>query len=196
MKKEKSTQDKLPHTTRTFEKYKPLHIVLKTTLKISLQEKDAFLQIKKLILEIEKRYFVNVFQYYINNNHAHLFVLAPSICYLKSKLALFINQRLKRRGVFWDDRFFSSVKKSAREIIRTIHYISNQVKNMNPFGNIYSSLNEHTSYPYNIPKIILNSIGTGNSQEKLKKVITKGTLPYNTYKHIVDKNKYMQLSLF
>ncbi|MBF0301395.1 MAG: transposase, partial [Oligoflexia bacterium] len=147
MKKKKSKQNRLPHVSRKFIKNKPTHVVVKTAINISLQEKNNISQIKKMISKVEKRYFVDVFQFHISKNHIHFFIIAPtknhlsqSMCYLKSKLAIFFNKKLKRSGTFWVDRFFSSVKASAKEVVRTIHYIAGRIKNISPFDNIYSSL--------------------------------------------------------
>ncbi|MBF0362246.1 MAG: transposase, partial [Oligoflexia bacterium] len=78
MKKKKIKQNKLAHTIRKFVKHKPLHVIVKTLINISLQEKSSLAQIKTLISEVEKRYYVNIFQYHITKNHIHFFILAPT----------------------------------------------------------------------------------------------------------------------
>ncbi|MBF0316117.1 MAG: transposase [Oligoflexia bacterium] len=185
--KTKKREKKLPHTKRILSSKKPIHIVLKSNLPLSIQGHHALLYVRQLLREIESRYGVVVFQYSLERNHLHLFLLTGAACrlsdgmqYLGSKLARYFNKRFSRKGSFWHDRFFSSIKQSAREIIRAIHYIANQCSWKIPFENTMSSLGQEESCPWGIPPLIISLIGTGTSVPKLRKVILKGTLPYQS----------------
>ncbi|MBF0316118.1 MAG: transposase [Oligoflexia bacterium] len=185
--KTKKYEQKLPHKKRILSSKKPLHIVLKSNLSLSIQGHHALLYVRKLLKEIESRYGVIVFQYSLERNHLHLFLLTGAACrlsdgmqYLASKLARYFNKRFSRKGSFWHDRFFSSIKHSAREIIRAIHYIANQCSWEIPFENTMSSLGKEESYPWGIPPLIISLIGAGPSVSKLREVILNGTLPYQS----------------
>jgi REP element-mobilizing transposase RayT len=163
MKMNKKTK-KIPHKRRIISWKDPLHVVLKTHLRVSLEGYHTFLFLQNLIREIEKRYLVYIFQFSIQKSHIHLFLIGritsnipEGMKFLASKLARYFNKLFGRKGTFWMDRYFSSGKKTAKEIIRAIHYLANQNKYKSPFENISSSIAQERAYPWGIPPVI-----TGN----------------------------------
>lgn len=199
----KSTLQKNLHRPRELSSKHPIHIVQKTNVNISFQEHKSLKFFREKFKEIAKRYGVVVFEYSIQKNHIHLFILSGSVAlishamaFLNSKVALYFNRRLGRTGKFWSERYFSSVKKSGREIINTIKYIANQLKHRGPFDNIYNSLTQSSEYPWGIHKIILNRIGVGKSPFKLREVIESGKVPYRGNSRQRECTGDKQLSLF
>ncbi len=195
-------KNKISHTKRDIVVTKPIHCVLKTMINISLQEPNSQKLIKKLLQKIECRYHVKVLQYFIQKSHLHLLIQTPteknlslSMCYLASLIARYFNKKLKRKGSFWKDRYFSSVKRSAAEIQRTISYIAGQMKNLSPFDNPFSSLCG-LKWPFNFPQYLLNMIGVGKSPHKFIQLITYGQIPYFRRKSTKKREKYQQVTLF
>jgi REP element-mobilizing transposase RayT len=155
--------------------------------------------IKILIKDVRERYGVDIFTYSICYNHLHFYLRichrtdgSRAMQYILSKVALFINRILERRGTYWEDRYFSSPKKTAAEIRRTLHYILNQAKNCSPFKYRCHSIYEHPHYPFGIPKEVLNLMGSGNSEEKLRLIIEKNEMPYPKSMKVRPKSEYMQ----
>ncbi len=98
---------KLPHSRRDIDPTKPIHCILKTILKISFHEKNAYHYIISLIKKVEAKYYVNIFQYFISRNHLHFFILTPNkemisnaLRYIGSMLARYFNKKLRRKGHF------------------------------------------------------------------------------------------------
>jgi len=181
MKKKK----KLPHSRRDINSQKPIHCILKTMVKISFHEKNAYHYIISLIKKVEAKYYVNIFQYHINGNHLHFFIITPNkemisnaLRYIGSMLARYFNKKLRRKGAFFEDRYFSSVKRSAREIRNTVYYIANQYKKLSPFKSFFSSISKYRDAPFSIPQYVLNLMGVGRSAHKLIDIITKNICPY------------------
>ncbi|MBF0207433.1 MAG: transposase [Oligoflexia bacterium] len=184
-----SKTQKMSHKIRILSSKRPVHIVVKTLLQVSLQGFNSIRLLKHLVEEVFRRYGVCVFQYYIQNSHIHLFVnagradqISCAMMYLNSKLALYFNKLFSRKGPFWSDRYFSSIKKTAKEIIRAIHYIACQCKFRSPFEDVFSSVGQAPCYPWGIPELILGQIGVGNSNSclKLVQVIESAILPYES----------------
>ena len=112
--RKKSTRIK--HIKREFSGSHPIHCILKTAINISFQEYKSIRIIRGLFSEMERRYTINIFQYFVNKNHIHLFLYSPwkeslskAMQFLSSKLALYFNKQLRRRGKFWFDRYFGAV---------------------------------------------------------------------------------------
>ncbi|MBF0313140.1 MAG: transposase [Oligoflexia bacterium] len=177
------------HKRRELSSKNPMHVVLKTNLKISMQGYHSLRYLRTLIDEVEKRYSVFIFEFSLEKNHLHLFLLV-SVCgrlshamqFLASKLALYFNKCFGRKGSFWGQRFFSAIKTSAREIIRTICYVANQCGYKSPFENTMNSITQAEKYPWGIPPAIASRIGVGNSIHRLREVIESATLPYKRVK--------------
>ena len=188
----------IKHTKRKILRETPIHCVLKTEIKYSLQNSDTLNLLKKLIEIIEKRYYVTVAQYFVQKTHIHLLIITPleknlslALGYIASMLARNFNKRFNRKGRYWADRFYSSVKTTAQQIRRAIHYIAMQIKGINPFQCRFSSLSDDRA----IPKVVLNKIGVGKSVKKFEDVVFYGKAPY----HYIRKTKVMnelQLSFF
>ena len=126
---------KIKHQIRSLSNVSPIHIIFKTNVSFSLQSKIICSYVKDLIKEIERRYLVQTIAFYISKNHIHLVIRSGSLDnihrsmqYLASKIALKINTLLGRKGKFWLDRYFSLVKRSAREIRTVLHYLATQDK--------------------------------------------------------------------
>jgi REP element-mobilizing transposase RayT len=178
---------KIKHTKRNLSREYPIHIILKTDLPISLQERESLGKIKSLITLVQKKYYINVFEYFVSKSHVHIFAftrlpqnLSLAIQYLASQTARWFNKRLRRKKAFWSDRYFSSVKRTAAEIRRTVFYIANQIRNADPFKIIYSSLSEKKMHPFGFPPGLLRLVGIGTGdKEKLRKLIMeKGYVPH------------------
>ena len=132
----------IKHIRRNVLKETPIHCILKTDIAYSLQSTESLKLFKKLVGIVEKKYCVTVAQYFIHKSHIHLLVITPvekhlslAIGYIASMMARNFNKKFKRKGRYWADRFYSSVKITAKEIRRAIFYIANQVKSINPYIN-------------------------------------------------------------
>ncbi|MBF0208525.1 MAG: transposase [Oligoflexia bacterium] len=179
---------KLPHKIRILSSKKPVHIVITSKLKISLQGQQSIRMLQVLIRDVFNRYGVDIFQFYIQKTHIHFFVttvradlISTAMMYLNSKLALFFNKLFSRKGTFWSDRYFSSIKKSAAEIIRTIHYIATQCKFRSPFDDVNGSIGLSENYPWGIPGMVLSMVGVGKTtrpEVKLLDIIESAIFPY------------------
>lgn len=187
----------IKHTKRKVLKETPIHCVLKTDILYSLQATDSLNLLKYLIEKVESKYHVTIAQYFVHKTHIHLLIITPleqnlslAMGYISSMMARRFNKKLKRKGRYWADRFYSNVKTSAQQIRRAIHYIATQVKGINPLSSRFSSLGTGRE----IPKVLLNKIGVGRSVKKLEDVILYGKAPYHIYKKKVMSE--LQLSLW
>ncbi|MBL6989166.1 MAG: transposase [Bacteriovoracaceae bacterium] len=188
----------LKHTKRNILKETPIHCILKTDIGFSLQGAKCLSLFNKLARIVEQKYCVTVVQYFVHKSHIHLLIITPvekhlslAVGYIASMMARDFNKRFKRKGRYWADRFYSSVKVTAKEIRRTIHYVANQIKGVNPFRCRFCSLGDNKA----IPQIVLNRIGVGKSLKKLEDVIFHSKAPYQ-YRTKVSKTKDVQLVLF
>ncbi|MBL6989853.1 MAG: transposase [Bacteriovoracaceae bacterium] len=191
----------IKHVRRNVLKETPIHCILKTDIEFSLQSSHCLKLFKKLVGVVERKYCVTVAQYFVHKSHIHILIITPveknlslAMGYISSMMARDFNKRFKRKGRYWADRFYSSVKISAKEIRRAIYYIANQIKYINPFRCRFCSLGDGKA----IPRIVLNRIGVGTSSKKLEDVVLFGKAPYKYNKYRTKKliNKDIQLSFF
>ena len=192
----------VPHKIRDISDRHPIHCDVRTKIRYSLQTPKVMSFIKNLIQEVRELYGVDIFTYSIQYNHLHFYLrichrsdCGKAMQYILSKVALFVNRILARRGKFWEDRYFSSLKKTAAEIRRALYYILNQAKNCSPFTYPCSSVFQTPQYPYGIPKEVLNMMGAGSSEEKLRLIIEKNKAPYEAIRKVRIKKEYIQPSL-
>lgn len=185
-------KEKVKHIPRDISIHSPIHVISRTHIKASLQEYKTILYIREVIKKASKKYCVNIFQHYVSATHIHFFLytghrenLGKAMQYINARIATHMNVRLGRKHrPFWADRFYSSVKRSAREIRNTIYYVARQ----EPWLDIFKAAQSSLAWTidkmcFGFPKALLNAIGTGCDPSKLKKVILeKGYAPYGVAK--------------
>ncbi len=82
------------------------------------------------LFEARKRYSLSVLDYIVTSNHVHLLVRdtkAPSIArsmqLIAGRVAQEYNNRKRRRGAFWEDRYFATAIATDRHLVRCLTYI-------------------------------------------------------------------------
>ena len=83
------------------------------------------------LFEAKKRYGLKVLNYIVTSNHIHLLVLdgdrrhiiPNSIRLMAGKTAQEYNQRKKRKGAFWEDRYHATAIECDTHLIRCLIYI-------------------------------------------------------------------------
>jgi putative transposase len=77
-----------------------------------------------------KRYGLVVLNYIVTSNHVHLLVqdaapgsIARAMQLVAGRTAQEYNQRKKRKGSFWEDRYFATVVATDRHLLRCLVYI-------------------------------------------------------------------------
>jgi putative transposase len=86
---------------------------------------------KKWLFEAKKRYGLQILNYTITSNHIHLLVFSDestevipqSIQLVAGRTAQEYNQRKKRRGAFWEDRYHATVVDIDTYLLRCMLYI-------------------------------------------------------------------------
>lgn len=89
-------------------------------------------EIRKLILENQKKFNVKVIAYCIMNNHLHLLLnfknpenLSGYMHKVNTSYAIYYNKNHKRTGYVYKDRFYSQIIKNKGHLINAIIYIHN-----------------------------------------------------------------------
>ncbi|MDX1708445.1 MAG: transposase [Desulfobacterales bacterium] len=83
------------------------------------------------LFEAKKRYGLNVLNYIVTSNHIHLLVaddgasgaIPRSIQLLAGRTGQEYNQRKKRKGAFWQDRYHATAVQSDAHLIKCMNYI-------------------------------------------------------------------------
>jgi putative transposase len=83
------------------------------------------------LFEAGKRYGVSILNYIVTSNHVHLLVsgdgdrdaIPKSIQLLAGKTGQEYNQRKKRKGAFWEDRYHATAVERAVHLARCMIYI-------------------------------------------------------------------------
>ena len=82
------------------------------------------------LFEAKKRYDLSVLNYVVTSNHIHLLVvdtregvIAKSIQLIAGRTAQEYNQRKKRKGAFWEDRYHAVAVETEEHLIRCLVYI-------------------------------------------------------------------------
>lgn len=83
------------------------------------------------LFEAKKRYGLKVLNYALTSNHIHLLlqdgsrrtVISTSMDLIAGRTAQEYNQRKKRRGAYWEDRYHATAIESGSHLIRCMVYI-------------------------------------------------------------------------
>jgi len=82
------------------------------------------------LFEAKKRYGLCVLNYVVTSNHIHLLVkntgknvIPDSMQLMASRTAQLYNQRKKRKGAFWEDRYHATVIESDHHLFQCLVYI-------------------------------------------------------------------------
>ena len=82
------------------------------------------------LFEAKKRYGLCVLNYIVTSNHVHLLVkdkghgeISASMQLVAGRTAQQYNQRKKRRGAFWEDRFHATAVATDEHLLRCMSYI-------------------------------------------------------------------------
>lgn len=82
------------------------------------------------LFEAKKRYGLCVLNYIVTSNHIHLLVLdtdevviAQSMQLIAGRTAQEYNQRKRRKGAFWEDRYHATVVQTGESLARCVAYI-------------------------------------------------------------------------
>lgn len=82
------------------------------------------------LYEAKKRYGLIVLNYAVTSNHVHLLVIDPgghtisrSMQLIAGRLGQEYNQRKKRRGAFWEDRYHATAIQTGRHLVSCMVYI-------------------------------------------------------------------------
>lgn len=88
--------------------------------------------IRKLILENQESFEINIIAYCIMNNHVHLLLkfkkpenLSKYMHKVNTSYAIYYNKNHKRAGYVYKDRFYSQIIKDKTHLINAIIYIHN-----------------------------------------------------------------------
>jgi REP element-mobilizing transposase RayT len=84
------------------------------------------------LFEAKKRYGLCILNYIITSNHIHLLVsdkghahdcIPESIQLIAGRIGQEYNQRKKRKGAFWEDRYHATAVQNNKHLIQCINYI-------------------------------------------------------------------------
>jgi len=84
------------------------------------------------LFEAKKRYGLCILNYIITSNHIHLLVsdkgrahdcIPGSIQLIAGRIGQEYNQRKKRKGAFWEDRYHATAVQNNKHLIQCINYI-------------------------------------------------------------------------
>ena len=83
------------------------------------------------LLEAKRRYGLVILNYMVTSNHIHLLVvddgdrdvISRSIQLVAGRMAREYNQRKKRKGAFWEDRYHATAVESGEHLLQCIVYI-------------------------------------------------------------------------
>ena len=82
------------------------------------------------LFEAKKRFGLRILNYAVTSNHIHLLVIDSgrevipmSIQLIAGRTAQEYNQRKKRKGAFWEDRYHATAIESGKHLMRCMIYI-------------------------------------------------------------------------
>ncbi len=83
------------------------------------------------LLEAKKRYGVSILNYSVTSNHIHLIVrdhkgeeaIARSVQLIAGRTGQEFNQRKKRKGAFWEDRYHATAVEGDSHLVRCMVYV-------------------------------------------------------------------------
>lgn len=85
----------------------------------------------KWLFEAKKRYGLSILNYMATSNHIHLLIrdkgsrdtIAKSIQLIAARTGQEFNQRKKRKGAFWEDRYHATAVESDKHLVQCLVYI-------------------------------------------------------------------------
>ena len=83
------------------------------------------------LLEAKKRYGISILNYSVTSNHIHLIVrdpkgeeaIARSVQLIAGRTGQEFNQRKKRKGAFWEDRYHATAVEGDSHLVRCMVYV-------------------------------------------------------------------------
>jgi putative transposase len=92
------------------------------------RDRDRWLQ---LLFAAKKRYGVSIFNYMVTSNHIHLVVadngsseaIPKTMQYVAGRTGQEYNQRKKRKGAFWQDRYHATAIESGEHLWQCLVYV-------------------------------------------------------------------------
>jgi len=84
----------------------------------------------EILFRTKQRYKVDFLDYMITSNHVHLLIwsragqeIPRALQYVQGQFAQYYNQRKKRQGAFWRDRYHTTIIQSGYHLSRCLFYI-------------------------------------------------------------------------
>lgn len=128
-------------------------------------------EIRKLILENQKKFKVNLIAYCIMNNHLHLLInfknsedLSKYMHKINTSYGIYYNKNHKRKGYVYKDRFYSQIIKNRKHLINAIIYIHNNPVKANICDNAKDY--EFSSYNDILNGKLINTTTMFNSKDE------------------------------
>ncbi len=91
-------------------------------------DRDQYL---RFLRETKEKFRIDVLDYVITSNHVHLLIwsrkgseIARAMQYLQGRFGQYYNQRKKREGAFWTDRYHSTLIEDGSHLSRCMFYIA------------------------------------------------------------------------
>lgn len=83
------------------------------------------------LYKVKKRYGLNILDYTVTSNHIHMLVqddggrdvIPRSIQLVAGRVGQEYNQRKKRKGSFWEDRYHATAVETEKHLLRCMVYI-------------------------------------------------------------------------
>ncbi|MDO8535942.1 MAG: transposase [Candidatus Omnitrophota bacterium] len=135
------------------------HIVTRCNNKESLIKNELdFIKYKFVLKKCKEKYGFLLHDYAIMNNHAHLLIklftainISQIMHSIDRRYALWYNGSYKRKGHFWEDRFYGELIKDDIQLLAVMRYID-----LNP---VKANLcKDPTEWPYSGARFYLNGV--------------------------------------
>jgi REP-associated tyrosine transposase len=121
----------VPHTARpAHHRRHPVHVTLRAATGMpSLRRQVVFFEVRSALGKASRSWF-RVLQFSVQTNHVHLMIEALDKAHLTKgmrglaiRVALAVNQLLRRRGRVWGDRYHCRALRTPREVRHGIVYV-------------------------------------------------------------------------
>ena len=107
------------------------HIVTRCNNKEPLIKNELdFIKYKLILKQCKEKYGFLLHNYAVMNNHAHLIIkldtttnISRIMHSIDRRYALWYNGLYKRKGHFWEDRFYGELIKDDIQLLAVMHYI-------------------------------------------------------------------------
>lgn len=134
------------------------------------------------LFEAKKRYGLSILNYVVTSNHIHLLVvdtkegvIAKSIQLVAGRTAQEYNQRKKRKGAFWEDRYHAVAVETDEHMLKCMVYIDLNIVRAGVvkhpldwrFGGLREIYSPHKRYGLIDRKSLLVKCGYSSSAEKI-----------------------------